>query len=93
MTPQGGPYSATGSFSAHPANTPSPLGPSPGAARWGQQDQGGFGGPGMNQGGYGQMPNSAGGFNRNNQGPGSQWGQPSTGGFGNVGNGFGGYQG
>lgn len=92
MTPQGGPYSATGSFSGHPANAPSPMGPSPGGHRWGQE-QAGFGGPGMGQGGYGQMPTSAGGYNRNNQGPNSQWGQPNAGGFGNVGNGFGGYQG
>ncbi|KAI9810282.1 MAG: hypothetical protein M1827_006332 [Pycnora praestabilis] len=92
MTPQGGPYSSTGSMSGHPANGQSPLGPSPGAQRWGQ-DQGGFGGPGMAAQGYGQMPGSAGGYGRGNQTPGSQWGQPSAGGFGNAGNGFGGYQG
>ncbi|KAI9842565.1 MAG: hypothetical protein M1837_007078 [Sclerophora amabilis] len=92
MTPQGGPPSAAGSFSGHPANPQSPLGPSPGAQRWGQEPAG-FGGPQMAQGGYGQMPGSAGGYGRGNQTPGSQWGQPSAGGFGNVGNGFGGYQG
>ncbi|KAH0536521.1 hypothetical protein FGG08_006617 [Glutinoglossum americanum] len=93
MTPQVGPQSATGPHSGHPANSQSPIGPSPGAQRWGQ-DQTGFGGPGMGaQGAYGQMPQSAGGYGRGNQAPGAQWGQASAGGFGNVGNGFGGYQG
>lgn len=41
--------------------------------------------------GFQQMPNSAGGFGRGNQG-GNQWGPGTPGGFGN-GNGFGGYQG
>ncbi|KAI9758723.1 MAG: hypothetical protein M4579_002898 [Chaenotheca gracillima] len=93
MTPQGGPTSATGSFSGHPVNPQSPLGPSPGAQRWGQES-GGFGGPQMSQGGYGQMPGSAGGYGRGSQTPNSQWGQPNAANFGgNVGNGFGGYQG
>lgn len=94
MTPQGGPHSATASFSGHAANAQSPIGPSSGGPRWGQE-QAGFGGPGMSQGGYGQMPASAGGYNRNQGSGPQQWGQPNnSGGFGNVNNGFGGgYQG
>ena len=92
MTPQGGPPSAAGPYAGHPANPQSPVGPSSGGQRWGQE-HGGFGGPGMAPGGYGQMPGSAGGYGRGNAAPASQWGPPSAGGFANVGNGFGGYQG
>jgi hypothetical protein len=47
----------------------------------------------MGQAGYGQMPASAGGYNRP-QASNPQWSQhnASAGGFGNVGNGFSGYQ-
>ncbi len=92
MTPQGAPHSASGSFSAHPGSAQSPIGPSSGGPRWGQ-DQAGFAGPNMGQAGYGQMPASAGGYNRP-QASNPQWNQhnASAGGFGNVGNGFSGYQ-
>jgi nucleolysin TIA-1/TIAR len=47
----------------------------------------------MGQSPYQQMPNSAGGFGRGNQG-GGQWAPTTPGGFaGNMNNGFGGYQG
>ncbi|KAI9819376.1 MAG: hypothetical protein M1826_001173 [Phylliscum demangeonii] len=91
MPPQAGPYPPAASFSGHPASAQSPMGPSPGGPRWGQ-DQGGFGSPAMNQGGYGPMANSPAGYNRNSAGPAPQWSQHNGGGgFGNVGNGFGGY--
>lgn len=66
------------------------AGPSPGGQPFAQQQQQGFGGPGMN---YQQMqtPQSAGGYGRGAPPQQQQWGQPQQGGFGQ--NGFGGYQG
>ncbi|KAF2462167.1 hypothetical protein BDY21DRAFT_277717 [Lineolata rhizophorae] len=68
----------------------SPQAPTPGGQPF-NPNQGGFGGPGMGQP-YQQMPGSAGGYGRGNQG-GGQWPQQGAGNFGNVNNGFGGYQG
>jgi len=70
---------------------PSPMSPQGGPNAGGQpfnQPQGGFGGPGMAQP-YQQMPQSAGGYGRGNQG-GQQWPQQSP---QQYSNGFGGYQG
>jgi nucleolysin TIA-1/TIAR len=64
-------------------------GPSPGGQPF-AQNQGGYGGPGMNQQ-YQQMPGSAGGFGRGAQ-PQGQWpaGQHgSPGGYGQPNNGYG----
>jgi nucleolysin TIA-1/TIAR len=54
-----------------------------------QPNSAGFGGP--NQMPFQQVPNSAGGYGRGNQGQQQQWSPPSAGGYGN--NNFGGYQG
>lgn len=88
MTPQGPPGSSAGPN--HPGahgHPQSPSGPAtPG--RWQDQSQG-FGGPNA-QGGYGNVPQSAGAYGRGN-GANQGWGNQSAGGFGNVGNGFGAY--
>lgn len=96
MTPQGGPGSA-GPMSNFPGQSPM-AGPSPGGRGYG-----GFGGgPGMGpqnygqmQGGGGSMPNSAGGYGRNDQMQGGFGTPQSAGGFAGSGqnNSFSGYQG
>jgi nucleolysin TIA-1/TIAR len=72
-----------------PGGPMTPQGPSPVGRGWDQQANN-FGGPAMPaQGGYGQLPGSAGGYGRGQTTPGSAWGQPTSASFGN---GFGGYQ-
>lgn len=88
MTPQGPPNSAGGPNALQGHGPQSPAGPSP-PGRWQDQSQG-FGGP-QNQTGYGQMPQSAGGYGRGNgTGTPGGWGGNSAGGF--ASNGFGAYQ-
>jgi nucleolysin TIA-1/TIAR len=66
------------------------LGPGGGNQPY-NQNQGGFGGPGMASN-FQQMPSGTPGYGRGNQAAG-QWNQPNPGNYGNVGNGFGAYQG
>lgn len=70
--------------------TQSLLGPAPTGQPF-QQGQAGFAAPTMGQP-YHQMPGSAGGYGRGNQGQG-QWAQPAPNPGAFPGNGFGGYQG
>ena len=84
MTPQGGPHSA-GPMSGYPPNQSPMGGPSPAGRGYGN-----YGPPnsaGMPPQGYGSMPSSAGGFNRNDHMQGGYGTPQSAGGYASAGQG------